>query len=99
VWAISEELGVEKPDPRIYAYAVERAGAGPARSAMVGDRLDYDVVPAKQAGMHTVWVLRGEAPSHPTANQLSIPDAWVRSVRELPATLERIGAPAIEGNA
>ena len=91
VWAVSEELGVEKPDPMIYARAVERSGAVAARTAMGGDRLDYDVVPAKRCGMHTVWVLRGEAPRDPTEEQLAIPDASVKTLRELPQALELIG--------
>ena len=42
---------------------------------MVGDRLDYDVRPAKAAGMRAIWVLRGEAPDDPTPAQLAEPDA------------------------
>jgi HAD superfamily hydrolase (TIGR01509 family) len=91
VWAVSEELGVEKPDPAIYRFALERAGTPPERTAMVGDRLDYDVRPATRAGMHTVWILRGEAAVHPTPDQLATPDAAIRDLTELHAALERIG--------
>jgi HAD superfamily hydrolase (TIGR01549 family) len=89
-WAVSEDLGVEKPDPRIFAAALEIAGAAPSRSAMAGDRLDYDVEPARAAGMRAVWVLRGEAPAHPRAEQLAVADAAVRSLAELPAALEEL---------
>jgi putative hydrolase of the HAD superfamily len=89
-WAVSEDLGVDKPDPRIFAHALEVAGAAAARSAMAGDRLDYDIRPAKSVGMRTIWVLRGEAPAEPTEEQLAIPDASVRSLNELPAALERL---------
>jgi putative hydrolase of the HAD superfamily len=54
---------------------------------MVGDRLDYDVRPAKAAGMRTVWVLRGEAPDRPTAAQLAEPDASVPDLTTLPVTI------------
>ena len=91
VWAISAELGVEKPDPKLYEHALEEAGVEGPRAAMCGDRLDYDVEPAKRAGMRTVWVLRGEAPHDPTREQLEVPDAAVRSLRELPEALERLG--------
>jgi putative hydrolase of the HAD superfamily len=90
VWAISEELGVEKPDPRIYRRALEEAKVDPERAVMVGDRLDYDIRPAKEVGMRTVWVLRGEAPSDPTPEQLGEPHASIRSLEELPATLEEL---------
>jgi putative hydrolase of the HAD superfamily len=87
-WAVSEDLGVDKPDPRIYAHALEVAAAPASRTAMAGDRLDYDVVPARDAGMRTVWVLRGEAPAEPTPEQLAVPDAAVATLAELPAALE-----------
>jgi HAD superfamily hydrolase (TIGR01509 family) len=90
VWVISDDLGVEKPDPRMYEGALEAAGAEASRAAMVGDRLDYDVLPAKAAGMRTVWVLRGEAPRRPTPDQLAEADASVRSLAELPAAIERL---------
>lgn len=90
IWAISEELGLEKPDPRIYEVALRQAQVEPSRSAMCGDRLDYDIRPAREVGMRTVWVLRGEAPSDPTAEQLREPDAHVRTLDELPNALESL---------
>ncbi len=89
-WAVSEDLGVEKPDPRIFEHALSVAGAEASRSAMAGDRLDYDIEPARRAGMATVWVLRGEAPAEPTEEQLAMPDAAVASLAELPDALEHI---------
>jgi FMN phosphatase YigB (HAD superfamily) len=89
-WAVSEDLGLDKPVPRIFAHALEVAGADRSRSFMAGDRLDYDIQPAKSVGMRTIWVLRGEAPAEPTEEQLAIPDASVRSLDELPPALERL---------
>jgi putative hydrolase of the HAD superfamily len=37
--------------------------------------------------MRTVWVLRGEAPESPTADQLAVPDASVHGLAELPDVL------------
>jgi putative hydrolase of the HAD superfamily len=54
---------------------------------MVGDRLDYDVRPARRAGMHTVWVLRGEAPDEPTPEQLAEAELSIRGLDELPGVL------------
>jgi FMN phosphatase YigB (HAD superfamily) len=89
VWAVSEELGAEKPDPAIFEYALSHAGAPPERCAMVGDRLDNDVEPARRLGMKGVWLLRGEAPDDPTPDQLSRADLSVRRLTDLPAALER----------
>ena len=67
VWAVSGELGVEKPDPAIFRHALDSADALPERCVMVGDRLDNDVTPARAHGMRAIWLLRGEAPDDPTA--------------------------------
>ena len=88
VWGVSDDLGLQKPDPALFAHAVRTAGVEPARTVMVGDRLDYDVRPAKEAGLRTVWVLRGEAPDLPTSEQLAEPDAAVADLRGLPEVIE-----------
>jgi putative hydrolase of the HAD superfamily len=90
IWIISAEVGVEKPDPRIFEVAVEAADVAPSRCAMVGDRLDNDVVPAKALGMRGVWLLRGEAPDDPTPDQIARVDAAVRSLAELPRALGQL---------
>lgn len=86
-WAVSDDLGVEKPDPRLFELAIKTAGVTPSASVMVGDRLDYDVIPARSAGMLAVWMLRGEAPDSPTRDQLARCDRAIRSLRELPEAL------------
>jgi HAD superfamily hydrolase (TIGR01662 family) len=87
VWGVSDDLGLHKPNPALFVHAVETAQVDPDRAVMVGDRLDYDVRPARAAGMRTVWVLRGEAPEAPTPEQLAEPDASVPDLTELPAAI------------
>jgi HAD superfamily hydrolase (TIGR01493 family) len=89
-WGISDDLGLHKPDPALFELAVRTARVAPAASAMVGDRLDYDIRPATRAGMRTVWLLRGEAPDRPTPEQLAEPDATIRELAELPAALSAL---------
>jgi putative hydrolase of the HAD superfamily len=90
VWGVSEDLGIQKPDPALFVHALRTAGVEPARAVMVGDRLDYDVRPAKGAGMRTVWLLRGEAPDEPSAEQLAEPDAAVRDLRDAVEAIDRL---------
>lgn len=90
LWAVSGELGVEKPDPGIFQHALREAGVPASRCAMVGDRLDNDVVAAKRHGMRGVWLLRGEAPPEPTKRQLARVDASVHTLEELPETLRSL---------
>ncbi|HEX9891847.1 MAG TPA: HAD family hydrolase [Actinomycetota bacterium] len=90
VWAVSAEVGAEKPDPRLFDHAVRQAGVPAERCAMIGDRLDNDIVPARSRGMHAVWLLRGEAPDDPSAEQLAKTDAAVRSLDQVPDTIARM---------
>lgn len=87
VWGVSEDLGLQKPDPELFLHALRTAGVEPTRAVMVGDRLDYDIRPAKQAGMRTVWVLRGEAPDEPTEAQLEEAGTTVNDLTGLPDVL------------
>jgi HAD superfamily hydrolase (TIGR01549 family) len=87
VWGVSDDLGLQKPDPKLFSHVLYTAGVSPARTVMLGDRLDYDVRPAKAAGMHAVWVLRGEAPDEPTPAQLAQADAAIDDLGEVPALL------------
>ncbi|HEY7668194.1 MAG TPA: HAD family hydrolase [Actinomycetota bacterium] len=91
LWNVSADVGLEKPDPRLYARAVAAAEVPAERTAMVGDRLDRDIRPARDAGMRTVWVLRGEAPDRPTAAQLAEPDAAIADLGRLASALDRLG--------
>ena len=52
----SAEEGVSKPDRRIFEIALERSGCKPENAVMIGDRIDNDIVPAKQLGMKTIWI-------------------------------------------
>jgi HAD superfamily hydrolase (TIGR01549 family) len=60
VVAMSEAMGVTKPDPAFFARTLELLGNPPPASvAYVGDRVDNDVLPAAAAGMRAVWIRRG----------------------------------------
>ena len=59
VVAASAELGVAKPDKRIFKYALETAGCFAGNAVMIGDRLDNDIYPAMEMGMKTVWIRQG----------------------------------------
>ena len=61
VFAGSGDVGLSKPDPAIFQYALYKAGCTARRAVMIGDRLDNDIYPAKKLGMTTVWVKQGWA--------------------------------------
>jgi HAD superfamily hydrolase (TIGR01662 family) len=60
VMAMSDAIGVQKPDPRFFDEVRRLAGGiDPGEVAYVGDRVDNDVRPAAAAGMLAVWLRRG----------------------------------------
>jgi 2-haloacid dehalogenase len=50
---VSGEIGLVKPDPRIYRLAIERCRLDPARTAFVDD-LPVNVEAARREGLHAV---------------------------------------------
>ena len=88
VLAMSEALGVHKPDPAFFARALALMGhLRPGDVAYVGDRIDNDVRPARAAGMRAVWIRRG--PWGEVHEEMEgAADLVVRSLDEL---VERIG--------
>ena len=51
----SETTGHKKPDPRIFQYAMQRAGASTENSLMIGDNPNSDIKGAYGAGMDQVF--------------------------------------------
>lgn len=75
----AQDCGVEKPDPRIFALALERAHCSPRELVHVGDSLENDVAGAKGVGARGIWLNRdGRVP----ASSIE-PDLELSSLREL----------------
>lgn len=55
----SAELGIAKPDLKIFKLALKKACCSAENSVMIGDRLDNDIFPAKQLGMKTIHIKQG----------------------------------------
>lgn len=51
----SEETGFQKPDPRIYLFAMQKTRAKPQTSLMVGDDIEVDLVGAQNCRMNDAW--------------------------------------------
>jgi putative hydrolase of the HAD superfamily len=50
----TDQMGVSKPNPKLYSKALRALGVAPERAMYVGDRAAHDVVPARRIGMRTV---------------------------------------------
>ena len=77
----SAVVGIRKPDPRIFLLGVEALGLKAEEVTVVGDSLDKDIIPARQAGCQTVW-LKGEGWTDDDATA-SEADRVIRSLDEL----------------
>jgi HAD superfamily hydrolase (TIGR01549 family) len=89
VLAMSDEMGVAKPDPAFFTHALALMGDPPAGSvAYVGDRVDNDVLPALAAGMRAVWLRRGP---WGLIQQLPAGEQPILAVATLTELAERIG--------
>ena len=82
---VSEEVGVAKPDPAIFAIALEQLGVLPGEALFVGDSLEFDLRGAEAAGMPFIWMNpRGE----PLPHDLARPLAVIRRLTDLLALLD-----------
>jgi putative hydrolase of the HAD superfamily len=60
-WVISEEVGVSKPNPRIFALAAQRVRMRLNAAWVVGDTPEADIAGAAAVGLPSVWVHRGRS--------------------------------------
>ncbi len=78
---ISEEFGAAKPDPSIFAAALNLSGVEPSEAVFVGDTAEFDIAGANGVGMPTVWINRdgkrwqgpGEPPSRTVQHIVEVP--------------------------
>jgi len=54
-WFVSGAVGLQKPDPKFFLYALEAVGCSPEDAVMVGDSWEKDVLGARRVGMRAVW--------------------------------------------
>lgn len=51
----SEDIGIQKPRPEIFRFALSSVNAKKDESLMIGDDLEVDVMGAKRFGINQVW--------------------------------------------
>lgn len=83
VVVFSQDVQIEKPDPRIFEITAERAGCEPEQMLHVGDSLVNDVAGAQNVGAPAVWLNRNGEPNNTDIQ----PDYEVSTLTEIPAIL------------
>jgi putative hydrolase of the HAD superfamily len=81
---ISEEVGIQKPNPEIFKMALNALKAEPTCALHVGDDPVNDVIGSKGAGVMACWVSQGLTyPKH-----LEKPDLYIESIADLRTLLD-----------
>ncbi len=78
---ISDQVGISKPNPKLYALALRQMGLEAESVMYVGDNLSHDIAPPKSLGMRTVWSTQGAKPHQDTEHIQ--PDHTVANFEEL----------------
>jgi HAD superfamily hydrolase (TIGR01509 family) len=82
-WLAADQVGLRKPDPRVFRMAAAAADCHPREMVHVGDEVEADILGAKRAGVRAVLIDRhGRIDGSPA-------DAVIRSLAELPDLLRR----------
>jgi putative hydrolase of the HAD superfamily len=56
---ISDEIGIRKPNPKLFDYCLKKFGLKGPECIYVGDRIDKDIIPALLNNIHSVYIHRG----------------------------------------
>ncbi len=79
----AEDIGIAKPDARLFQEALQRGGVDASAAVHVGDHPGDDIAGAQQAGLRAVWF----NPTGKVWDADKRPDAEIRSLTELPDLL------------
>ena len=85
---ISKATGMEpyvvgKPNPMMFRSAMNKIGAHSENTAMIGDRMDTDIVAGIEAGLHTILVMTGISDQAEIRRYPFRPDEILSGVHEL----------------
>lgn len=79
-----EEIGIYKPDPRVYTLVADRLGLQPKEVAFHSSN-GWDIHAGKRAGFFTIWINRSGQPHERLPNP---PDVILRDLSDVPSVLE-----------
>jgi putative hydrolase of the HAD superfamily len=85
-----DDFAITKPDPRYLEQITDACGVDPGECIMVGDRIDNDVIPAKQLGMKTVLVRIGLHRSQQPRTSFEMPDIELPGIEGLGAAVSTL---------
>lgn len=84
---------IGKPEQAIFTAALDALKADRATTAMIGDRLETDILGAQRAGIGTIGVLTGVTNHEQMMASEIQPDVFYKSIAELAVELEKRNLP------
>ena len=81
----AEDIGIAKPDARLFHEALQRGGATAATAVHIGDHPGDDIAGAQQAGLRAIWF----NPAGKAWEADQPPDAEIQRLTQLPELLAR----------
>jgi len=93
VFAISDHLGVEKPDRRMFGYTLDALGiveSGWGTVAMIGNNLAKDIRGANALGLISIWLVWNQRYPVVCADASETPDFQVSTAASLAALLDAL---------
>ena len=93
VYAISEQVGVDKPHPKLFHEALRQLQVEPERYnrvLMVGNNLERDIKGANQVGLISVWLDWAPRRSKIPADASEVPQFTIKQPLELLSIIDQL---------
>lgn len=87
---ISEEVGSEKPDTKIFEVALQKLNVEPYEAVYVGDNLETDILGANKAGMISIRILKGKHKEGKPAGKMMKPRYSIKKLSDLLSILKKL---------
>jgi putative hydrolase of the HAD superfamily len=91
---ISDQVGIAKPNPKLWTQALRSMKLAPEEAMHVGDSLAHDIAPPQSLGLPTVWARRAAKPGQEVGE--ITPDHVVDDFKELAGVLRESYGIALE---
>ncbi len=84
---ISDQIGIRKPNPKLFKYCLRKFGIKGQESIYIGDRLDKDIYPAIKNNIYSIYIHRGGKydslnPDNEIYHDIT-PDKEIKSLNEI----------------
>ena len=84
---ISDQVGISKPNPRLFQRALDDLQLTASRTMYVGDNPTNDIQPCRVLGMRTTWSRRAAKPGRGDQSAAAVADHVVDDFRQLAGIL------------